>query len=68
MLNDEFEKFRQSVLADESLQAELRVVTDKKEFAERAVELGRERGFAFTTDDVDFARREGRRVWIEQGI
>jgi len=68
MLNSEFEKFRDVVLAEESLQAGLRGPMDPAEFAKRAVELGRELGFQFTTDDVDFARREGRRLWIEQGI
>ena len=68
MSQKEFEQFRQIVLEDVSLQKRLRNITRRHVFVSRAVKLGAEHGFQFTTEDVYEAIGESRRLWIERWI
>lgn len=68
MPKNKFEEFRQLVLAEESLQEELRAITDRKVFIDRLIELGIENDCEFTSDDVEEAMRISRRIWTEREI
>jgi chloramphenicol O-acetyltransferase len=68
MFQESFEKFRQVVLEDLSLQKELRELSEREEFVRHVVELGAARGFEFTAENVKEAMRENRRVWVERWI
>ena len=63
-----FETFYEMVLSDEALQRQLRDIDQADEFIARVVELGEERGFSFTEDDVQEAMRTSRRAWLERSI
>ncbi|HEX8852621.1 MAG TPA: aspartyl/asparaginyl beta-hydroxylase domain-containing protein, partial [Pyrinomonadaceae bacterium] len=63
---ESFEQFRQTVLQDTSLQERLRVTNDPAAFLSLVLELGREGGHHFTAADVEEARRESRRAWLER--
>ena len=65
---NEFEKFRQIVLSDPSIQMRLRDLTDRNEFVSLVVELGAERGCTFTRYDIEEGLRAGRRSWQERWI
>lgn len=65
---DEFEKFRQRVLDDPSIQIRLRDITDRSAFIALTVELGAEHGYIFTPNEVDEALQAGRRSWRERWI
>ena len=62
----EFERFRRLVLGHPALQAELRQITDRKEFAAAALRLGEQLGTRFTPGDLDAAFQAARRSWIER--
>lgn len=64
----EFERFRELVFEDASLQRALRQVADKKLFVDLVVRLGEERGFRFNEQDVETAFRASRRAWIERWV
>jgi Nif11 domain len=68
MLENSFEKFRELVLCDATLQETLRVPTRDDAFIEMVVRLGAERGFGFTADEVRDAMRANRRAWLERWI
>jgi hypothetical protein len=63
-----FEAFRLYALKDLALQERLRLVQDKKSFSAHAVEIGREHGFAFETDDVASAIEASRRARLERWL
>jgi hypothetical protein len=63
---ESFERFRTFAVEDEALCRALEGETDPRAFAILAQRLGAERGFAFTTADVERAIVEGRRSWIER--
>jgi hypothetical protein len=63
-----FEEFRRLVLREKDLQTELRDVDDRERFTAAVVDLGRDRGFLFSPDDVEAALNAGRRAWIERWI
>ncbi len=65
---ENFEKLRQIVLQDLSLQKELREITEREMFISRLVEIGAEQNLKFGVEDVSQALRESRRVWIERWI
>lgn len=46
------ERFQQALLQDVVLQEQLKQATDPESFARLAVQLGQERGFQFTVEDV----------------
>ncbi len=64
----EFDRFRELVLSDPSLQEELMRATERAEFISLAVRLGEEHGARFTTNDVDAAFQAARRAWAERAI
>ena len=65
---ENFEKFRQIVLQDLSLQKELQETNEREAFISRVIEIGAERGFHFDGEDVLRALRESSRVWIERWL
>ena len=46
------EHFYQEALKDQALQEQLRTATDRDSMAALAVELGKEKGYSFTTEEV----------------
>jgi len=66
MSAEAFEQFRTRVLADVSLQENLRYIEDKDEFIVRVVELGEREGYVFSQEDVQNATRENQQAWIER--
>lgn len=68
MLENSFEKFRELVLRDATLQEMLQQPTRDDVFIEAVIRLGAERGFGFTADDVRDAMRANRRAWLERWI
>lgn len=68
MSRENFEKFRQIVLEDLSLQNQLNEIERRDEFIERVVDLARERKIEITNDDVAAALSESRRAWLEKWV
>lgn len=68
MSEENFERFRELVLEDLSLQGRLREITDRPVFIQQVVELGAECGYKITPEDVEEAMRRNRRAWIEGWI
>ena len=64
MVHNTFEEFRELVLSDESLQNELRDLTNKNDFITRLIELARERGYEITADEIDQEMLRSRRIWM----
>jgi hypothetical protein len=54
------------VLGDESLQVQLRDITDRDEFIAKVIELGEGHGCDLTAEDVNEAMRRGRRTQVER--
>lgn len=65
MIENDFERFRKLVLADDSLQRALRDLGDPNVFIDRVVELGMKENCVFTHADVKEAMRASRHAWIE---
>jgi hypothetical protein len=68
MSQEDFERFREIVLRDLSLQEQLREIVERPVFIQKVVELGANRGFEITPADVEEAMRRNRRAWIERWI
>ena len=68
MAQEQLDRFRDLVLQDSGLQAELRDILDPTAFVARVVELGRERGYEFSAAEVEAAMQAERRAWIERWI
>ena len=66
-MND-VERFREEVLADDSLQQQLRDTKDTTNFMKLMIQLGRSRGYEFTESEVERALTAARRTWIERWI
>lgn len=64
----DFAAFRQLVIADAALFDQLTAANAPDEFAALAVQLGGERGFSFTVDDVRGELQAARRAWIERNV
>jgi hypothetical protein len=62
------ERFGEFVLADHALHQQLRAASGLEAFVALAVQLGAERGCAFTADVVRNAVNERRRAWLERWI
>lgn len=60
---NEFERFRQMVLADEALFLRLCQTPDLESFANSAVEAGRSRGCIFNAQQVISAVQQARSEW-----
>jgi predicted ribosomally synthesized peptide with nif11-like leader len=65
---DDLERFREMVPRDSVLQEQLRTPEDVNKFVALVLQLGRERGFDFTQDDVTAAMQASRRAWMERWI
>lgn len=63
-----FDRFREAVFANNSLQGRLLAKNDRAAFLAETVDAGRELGLNFTADEVASAMNAGRRAWIEQWI
>lgn len=61
-------QFQQIIFADAELQAELREITDQKDFIEKVLKLGKERDLEFTAEDVSNALQTSRRAWFERWL
>ncbi|HEX6289773.1 MAG TPA: Nif11-like leader peptide family natural product precursor [Herpetosiphonaceae bacterium] len=61
------EQFRQRVLADPALQAQLRETPDKPAFIARMLQLGAELGYEFNADEIEAALAVARRAWTQRG-
>jgi hypothetical protein len=59
-----FADFRQQVLADATLQARLRRISDLETFVALAVRLGRDSGFSFAAEDVTAELKRGQTAWL----
>lgn len=66
VMSEDLEKFRQIVLHDKKLQAQLRSIAELGEFVRRIVAEGSGHGLVFDANDVNEAMRENRRRWIER--
>jgi hypothetical protein len=68
MSQENFERFRNLVLEDASLQQKLRGPAEYADFIELVTKVGNECGYDFTKDEVVFAYNAGRRAWIERWL
>jgi hypothetical protein len=68
MSTEAFEKFRDIVLNDPDLQADLAAISDIATFTARVLERGAERGLAIDAADITRAMNDGQRALIEQWI
>jgi hypothetical protein len=62
------EGFKELVLEDPALLAQLRPFTNMEEFLRQTVRLGEANGFRFTVEDVRSALQANRRAWIERWV
>jgi len=65
MIVRDLEFFRRMILSDETLQEQLRDLTERDQFVTRVVELGEIHNCSFSIAEVEEAMREGRRVWVQ---
>lgn len=68
MCRENFEKLRQIVLENASLQSELQKVSEINEFIPRVIEIGERYDLHFGEKEITEAMRENRRAWIERWI
>ena len=61
-------RFRELVLDDDGLRERLRAIEDRDAFIESMVAAGRDRGCAFTADEVRAELRAAQRSWHEREI
>lgn len=65
---DQFDLFKQEVLQDRNLQEQLRNTVDKDSFLDLIITIGIERGYKFSTSDVEAAMAAANRTWLERWI
>ena len=68
MSQENFDRFRNLVLEDVTLQDQLKDITDYQLFADTVVNIGNERGYRFTKLEVESAVNASRRAWFERWI
>ncbi len=68
MSQEDFERFRQKVLQEPSLQKQLLKAENLDAFVRRCIELGQLYGCSFGNDEVNAALQSSRRAWIERGL
>ena len=68
MSQEALDEFRQHVLADAELQAQLWRAKERDAFIELCVRLGAERGYSFTREEALTALRAGRRAWSAEWV
>jgi ribosomal protein S18 acetylase RimI-like enzyme len=64
----DFERFRELVWQDESLQKKLRDIEDPQDFISMVESLGKDLRYQLTSDDVKAAMQDGRRAWVERWV
>jgi hypothetical protein len=67
-MNEDLEKLRQIVFQNAALLNDLQAISDREEFIDRVLEIGRTRDLKFTKEDILQAMNEQRRAWIERWI
>ena len=65
---ENFEKLRQIVWRDLSLQKELCTITERQTFIARLVEIGAKHGLELNEEYISQTMHESRRMWIERWI
>jgi len=68
MSQESLEQFRELVLRDLALQEKLRDIADQAVFLTVVVQLGAQRGYDFTAQEVEAALRASQRAWIERWL
>ena len=68
VFENSFDGFRNQVLADPRLQAELRDFKDLESFMAAAIALGRRCGYDFTENDIRLAAQAAHRRWLERWL
>jgi hypothetical protein len=63
-----FDEFRQLVLSDRALQQDLLQAVDERSLFDKVLARGRERGYAFSEQDLEAAVRINRRGWLERWL
>ena len=66
MSENAFEEFKELVLRDDSLQKELRDLTDRNELIRCVIRLAHERGYKFTSAELEEEMRMSRRITTER--
>ena len=64
----DFDHFREHVLKDPALQADLIAASDFAAFLPLILKAGQEQGFDFTAAEVEAAWRAAQRAWIERWL
>lgn len=68
LAQDQLERFRQLVLRDPALQEQLWQTIETEPFIALTVQLGRERGFDFTGEEVRAVMRASQLAWMLRWI
>ena len=68
MPTSDLESFRQLVLQDPQLQAQLNAVADPEQFSALAARLGAQRGCQFTAAEVMMALQASRQAWAMREV
>jgi hypothetical protein len=68
MSQEALDRFRAVVVEDDGLQVRLSGFDDLQDFKEAVLQAGAERGFDFTSIELDHAIRAARRSWLERWI
>ena len=68
MSQQAFERFRELVLDDDALQAQLRPARNISELVPLVLMLARERGIPIDAEDVEIAWQAAQRAWIVRWI
>jgi hypothetical protein len=68
MSQEGLEKFRQLIWQEPTLQERLRATPDRASFIALTLQLGAERGYSFTVDEIEEALKASQRAWLERWI
>ena len=68
MAQTDLASFHQLVLQDTALQEALRKTVERERFVALMLQLGQERGYNFTAEEVEAALQAARRSWMERWI
>ena len=68
MSNESFERFRETVFANESMRDELLAIEDRSEFIDRVVAMAQSQGYDFTHEDVITEMRVADAAWVQQAV
>ena len=62
----DLQAFIQAVLKDPRLQDQLKAAPDRESFVELAVQLGRAKGYSFTSEDLEMMTARQDQILVEQ--